>query len=134
MSWGFEVSNPFLNKNHTNKKANDKLTNNDKLTFHIFIIFYKINPLTLKTQTKGNLMSLSLSPSLIDLNESFPINYSIEFDCSESNLEEIVEKVASFTSRVYATFPALGKEGREQLKKAGVWINKLDIAPFDCRM
>lgn len=78
---------------------------------------------------KEDFMSSPLSPSLIDLNESFPIEYSIEFDCSESNLEEMVEKVASFTSKVYATFPALGNEGREQLKKAGVWFHELDKAP-----
>jgi hypothetical protein len=74
-------------------------------------------------------MSTALSPSLMNLNESFPVKYSIEFYCSESNLEEMIEKVASFTSKVYATFPALGKERREQLKKAGVWFGELDKGP-----
>jgi hypothetical protein len=71
----------------------------------------------------------SLSLSFIDLNESFPITYSIEFDCSESNLEEVVEKVASFTSKVYATFPALDNKAREQLRKEGVLFGILDGAP-----
>jgi hypothetical protein len=95
----------------------------------MFLLFFdKMKHLLLKNKTKGNIMN-SLSPSLLDLNESFPVDYSIEFDCSESNLEEIVEKVASFTSKVYATFPALSKEGREQLKKAGVWFNVSKESP-----
>lgn len=74
-------------------------------------------------------MSVSLSPSLLDLNVSFPIDYSIEFDCSESNLKEIIEKVASFTSEVYAAFPKFDKEKRELLEKEGVVFHGFDTAP-----
>jgi hypothetical protein len=63
-------------------------------------------------------MSLSL-PALMDLNQSFPIIYSIKLDCSKANLEEVIEKVASFTSKVYATFPALNEENILRKKEFG---------------
>ncbi len=69
-------------------------------------------------------MNLPLSSTI---NEQFiPINYSIEFLCSESNLEENLVKLASFTSKVYAKFASLDREGREQLKQGGVWMGELN--------
>ena len=47
------------------------------------------------------------------------------FDYSEHNLE----KVASFTSKVYARFPKLNNGEREEFRKKGGWIQKIDETP-----
>lgn len=59
---------------------------------------------------------------LVDLNKAFPVQYTNEFFCSKDTLQKTIEEVASFVSQVFASFPKLKEERREQLRKQGVWI------------
>lgn len=72
---------------------------------------------------------MSLQTSLMDISTSFPIEYSFELNCSEDNLQKNIQEVASFVSKVYAKFPKLSEEGREQLRKLGVIFTKLKELP-----
>jgi hypothetical protein len=49
-------------------------------------------------------------------------SYSVDFDCSDNNLMENIITVASFVSKVYASFLKLGNLERQQLLEKGVWI------------
>lgn len=75
-------------------------------------------------------MTLSSSTdTLINLNNFFPIEYSITVNCSEISLNETIKKIAAFVSRVYATFPQLNEQARKKLRKKGVDIEELDEMP-----
>jgi hypothetical protein len=80
----------------------------------------------------ASVLAPKLAPnSLMDLEKDFPLQYSIEFACSESTLVEIVEKVASFTSKVYATFSRLSNEERVQFQTKKFWIKELNKFPSE---
>ncbi len=72
--------------------------------------------------------------SLMQISTLPPLEYSVDFDCSDDNLKENIITVATFISKVYASFLKLGKIERQQLREKGVWIPDDVILPCaeDC--
>lgn len=70
----------------------------------------------------------------MDPNQCIPLEYAITLDYSKDNLQ----KLASFTSKVYARFPKLDNAEREAFRKNGGWMQKIDEtqekipSPFEC--
>lgn len=56
--------------------------------------------------------------------KSFPINYLVDFNCSEETLQKKIDEVASFVANVYAKFAKMDIEERNQLRKEGVWLTE----------
>lgn len=80
---------------------------------------------------KESLMHSSLPPTLLmDLKESFPLRYSKTVAIgSKSDLTKEIKNVASFTSKVYAKFLSLDKEGKGPFQARGVLFRQLDTTP-----
>ncbi|MCP5507890.1 MAG: hypothetical protein H7A37_06290 [Chlamydiales bacterium] len=65
-----------------------------------------------------DLKNISTSPSI-------PVSCSIKLDCSEDNLQENITAVAECVSKIYARFPRLNEEERDQLREKNVEYGKI---------
>jgi hypothetical protein len=73
---------------------------------------------------------MAAAPSLMDLSQSFPLDYSIKLDCSKKDLPQKIEEVASFVSKVYAKLPNLGAEKKADLRREHVLFELKEPDPL----
>jgi hypothetical protein len=66
--------------------------------------------------------STSTTVSLMQMGDLPPIRYRTELPSSKNDLDQTIDKVASFVSQVYTKFLTLSTEERQQFKKQGAWI------------